>query len=235
MASNDENILDDPQSYLSLDPSGLGARIASLPNHCRAAWENAGTCSLPSDWSTADKVVIGGMGGSAMAGELAGDLAAGRGALPILVVRDSSLPFALDRRTLFIACSYSGNTEETLSLFDQAMSAQAMTLVVSGGGRLAQKALDYGVPQLTIDIATEPRSAVGYNLMLILAVLRRAGLLEIGDEEASGAVDAVSLKLAVLGHNSPLGDNLAKGLALGLKDKLILVYGSGLFSGMARR
>ena len=64
MASSDEHNLDDPGSYSLLDPSGLRVRIGDLASHCRAAWKTAGACSLPPEWSTADRVLIGGMGGS---------------------------------------------------------------------------------------------------------------------------------------------------------------------------
>ena len=98
MTPIDGKMLDDPGLYSSLDPSGLGARIGGLPDHCRAAWEKADACTLPSEWSSVEKVVIGGMGGSAMAGDLASDLAAAQGTVPILVVRDPHLPFVIDGR-----------------------------------------------------------------------------------------------------------------------------------------
>ena len=244
MASRLERSIDDPLSFSSLDPSGLGERIGALPNHCRAAWDAAHGCPLPSDWRAADRVVVGGMGGSAMAGELASDLAAGRGAAPILVVRDRRLPFALDRRTLFVVCSYSGNTEETLSLYDQAQydqthgqaaGEQAMILVLRGGGALAERAEAHGVTRLAIDVAAEPRSAVGYNLMLLLGVLSRLGLLEISEEEAEAGIEAASHGVASLGPDVPAAHNPAKQLALDLIDRLVLIYGCGLFGGMARR
>ncbi|MCZ6788602.1 MAG: bifunctional phosphoglucose/phosphomannose isomerase, partial [Chloroflexi bacterium] len=170
-----------------------------------------------------------------MAGDLASDLAATQGTVPILVVRDPHLPFVVDRRTLFVACSYSGNTEETLSLFDQAARAQASMLAIGSGGALARKAADNSVPFITVDIATEPRCAVGYNLMLILGALRRVGILKLEEQEALGAVEALTRRVSALEENVPLAENRAKQLAVALHGKLIVIYGSGLFSGVARR
>ncbi len=95
---------------------------------------------LPRDWTPIDKVVIGGMGGSAIAGDLAADLAATAPTVPILVIRDHQLPFSLNGRSLFIACSYSGNTEETLTLFHQALENDARVIAISSGGKLSEEA-----------------------------------------------------------------------------------------------
>ena len=227
--------LDDPRRYASLDPSGLGDRIADLPSQCRRAWEAAAAWAPPQQWQDADQVVIGGMGGSAVAGELAAGLGAGLGGRPILVVREPRLPFPLGRHTLFIACSYSGRTRETLALYDQAVSSGAMTLALSSGGPLAQRAEDSGTPRLTIGLVSEPRSAVGYHLLLLLGVLGRAGLLEMGTAEVEAALGVISQAAASLGREAPTAGNRAKQLALELQDRLVVVYGGGLLAGMARR
>ena len=235
MASNTTYNLDDPALYTAVDPSGLRQRIRALPQHCIAAWSQTQAHQLPPDWATANKVVIGGMGGSAIAGDLVSDLLAGPETVPVLVVRDLRIPFALDEHALFIACSYSGNTEETLALFDQAVQTRAKILAIGSGGILAERAREVGIPFLTVGIATEPRTAVGYNLMLLVGALKQAGLAAIGDDEVSAAVDALERRVPKLHEDSPLANNRAKQLAVELLNKLIVVYGSGLFSGVARR
>ena len=227
--------LDDPTLYTALDPSGLRQRIRALPEHCIAAWNQSRVHQLPPEWATADKVVIGGMGGSAIAGDLVSDLLAGPDSVPVLVVRDLRIPFALDEDALFIACSYSGNTEETLALFDQAVKAGAKILAIGSGGILAQRAKEIGIPFLTVGIATEPRTALGYNLMLLLGALKQAGLATIVDDDVTAAIDALERRAPRLHEDSPLANNPAKKLAVELVNKVIVVYGSGLFSGVARR
>ena len=182
-----------------------------------------------------ERIVVGGMGGSAIAGDLAADLAATLPSVPIFVVRDRRFPFALDEGTLFIACSYSGNTQETLSLFDGAVDSPAKVLVISTGGTLADRASTGGVPLLTIDIDSEPRSAVGYNLMLLLGLLSRLGLGGNTEGNVNQDVESLSFRLSQLSEDVATEVNQAKQLAIELEDKLILVYGSGVFSGMARR
>ena len=115
------NNLDDQNIYSALDPSRLGARIAALPGQCRDAWRQISQAELPGFPQPQNQVVICGMGGSAIAGDLTADLAEAQGGVPITVVRDFRLPFKPDNRTLVITCSYSGETRETLSLFQEAV------------------------------------------------------------------------------------------------------------------
>ena len=227
--------MDDPIQYPKLDPSGLRNRLRELPDHCLLAWRKAQICPLPEDWTAVDRVVIGGMGGSAIAGDLVADLEASQPAVPISVVRDIRFPFALNEHTLFIACSYSGGTEETLSLFDRAIESNAKVLAICSGGTLAVRASREAVPVLIIDVACEPRAAVGYNLMLLLGVLRRLGLGSIAEEDVIRAVESLSRSTSNLKEDVPAHDNPAKQLALQLRGKLILIYGSGVFSAVARR
>ncbi len=227
--------LDDPEIYPELDPSGLRKRLRDLPSHCLAAWRQARTAPLPSDWADSDKVIIGGVGGSAIAGDLAAGLAAARGSVPVLVVRDLALPHYMSERTLFIACSYSGNTKETLSLWDQVRKSPARAAAITGGGALAAKARRDSAAMLSIEAPMEPRSAVGYNLMLLLGVLERLGLLPLTDVEVDLTLESLCRKIAVLKEDVPTAENPAKQLAMGLRDRLILVYGGGLFEGVARR
>ena len=230
-----EHNLDDPEVYPLLDPSGLRKRLRDLPAHCLAAWRQARTAHLPSDWADSDKVVVGGMGGSAIAGDLASDLAAARSSVPVLVVRDLALPHFMTERTLFLACSYSGQTEETLSLWKQVRKTPARAAAISGGGALAAMAQRDAAPLLTIDVPMEPRSAVGYNLMLLLGVLERLGLLPMTEAEVDQTVQSLRQRIGTLTEDIPAEKNPAKQLAIGIRDKLILVYGGGLFEGVARR
>jgi glucose/mannose-6-phosphate isomerase len=190
---------------------------------------------LPEKWEFPDKVIICGMGGSAIAGDLLANLVSIQPTVPISVVRDFHLPFLLDRRSLAILCSYSGNTEETLSMFHQALEANAQLMVVTGGGLLEDEAGARKVPLLKIEVSGEPRSTVGYTLLLLLGILGRLGLAETTENDVRAATLALRQKVSQLAEEVPTEDNPAKQLALTLKDKVILVYGGGIFSGMARR
>ena len=138
--------LNNPKTYEKLDPSGLRHRLRDLPLQCQAAWKQSQALKLPDDWKNISHVVIGGMGGSAIAGDLAKDLAAYQQAVPITVIRDFQLPFPLTSNHLFVACSFSGNTEETLSLLQQARLSESKILAVAGGGQLLSQLLGGIIP-----------------------------------------------------------------------------------------
>lgn len=228
--------LDSSETYITLDPTGLRQRLRGLPRQCQEAWASCSTLKLPGHWRAVDKVVIGGMGGSAIAGDLIIDLAASQqSAVPFILVRDFSLPFKLGDNCLFIACSYSGATEETLSLFRQALAQGASVLAITGGGTLAKEAGAADMPLLSINTSGEPRSAVGYNLMLLLGALNKAGIMVTEDDDVQRAVAAMGEQISRCNEEVPSTENPAKLLAQELADKLIVVYGGGLFSALARR
>ena len=83
-----------------------------------------------------DKVVILGMGGSAISGEIIRHLALAESKAPVWVHQGYGLPLFVDETTLVIASSYSGNTEETLSAFTESLKTPAKKLVLTAGGKL---------------------------------------------------------------------------------------------------
>ena len=195
--------LDRPETYSSLDPSGVRGRLRKLPWHCEEAWRVSQTISLPSYPTPVQHVVIGGMGGSAIAGDLTANLAAAQGNVPISVVRDSHLGFALNPGSLFIACSYSGETRETLSLFHQALAAGSQVIVISSGGRLSREAQSRGLPILKVDAPGEPRNATTYSLLLLLGVLHRLDLVRTGDDVVRVSAENLQKRVGPTGGRRP--------------------------------
>ncbi len=124
----------------------------------------------------ARRVVVAGMGGSAFPGNF---LRAYLGDTPELrVSRAYTVPYALDAGTLVLACSFSGNTEETLAAFDDARERGASLVAISSGGMLEERARAAGVPHVGLpgDDGLQPRAATGYFFGAMLAVLDNAGL-----------------------------------------------------------
>ncbi len=227
--------LDDAQVYKQYDPEGMLTRIHEMPGQCQQAWQMAMNFSLPADYSKVDKVVILGMGGSAIGGDLARSLAASEARVPIFVHRDYRLPAFVDERTLVIASSYSGNTEETLSSFEQALEKKSKMLVATTGGKLKTLAQQRGIPVFNITYKAQPRAALGFSLLPILGFLQKLGFL--GDKSADVAetvrvLEELSQKLDVSAVSSR---NPAKQLAQRLYGNLPVVYGAGLVAEVARR
>ena len=206
-----------------------------MPQQCQAAWQQGMATPYPAEWASSESVTVCGMGGSAIAGDLLSGLMAAQKGVPVRVIREFDFPFPIDPSSLIIVCSYSGNTRETISLFRQAKAGDARIIVAAGGGTLAQEAAEAGNPLLKIDIPGEPRSAVGYNLMLLLGALNKLGLWSITQTEVTASLEAIANQADRLAEDWPSRDNPAKNLAMHLHEKLVMVCGGGLFSGLARR
>lgn len=227
--------LDDPGSYAALDVSNMLGRILELDRQAEAAWNLASAFPLPERYRQARAVVVLGMGGSAIGGDLARTFAAGRASVPLLVSREYDLPAWVGPETLVVASSYSGGTEETLSATEQALARGAMVLALTTGGRLAQVGQERSFPVLRFEYAAEPRAALGYSLFLLLGVLARLGLLLDGAVDLAAVGEAARQAAARHGPQVPVADNRAKQLALALSGRLAVVYGGGLLAEVARR
>jgi glucose/mannose-6-phosphate isomerase len=227
--------LDDQSVYVSLDKFGMGSQIRGLPGQCRQAWDDASLLKLPADYSQVDKVVILGMGGSAIGGDLLKGLTASLSRPLVQVQREYNLPGWVDEKTLVIGASYSGNTEETLSAFTQSLKKNCKKLVISTGGRLTELAHQNGVPVFVIEHVSPPRAALGYSLLPLLAIMHNLGFLSAEVAEVDGMVSAIKMMCQSWQEDSPQDRNQAKMLAARLYGKIVVIYGAGILTDVARR
>ncbi|MFH0923097.1 MAG: bifunctional phosphoglucose/phosphomannose isomerase [Candidatus Micrarchaeota archaeon] len=126
-----------------------------------------------------DKLVLLGMGGSALPGDLL-NFCFG---LSIRVSRDYDCPPEVDGKTLVLACSYSGNTEETLSAAKQAFDAGGKLVCIATGGKLKKFADEFGLPFVELPSGIQPRCATGYFFSSLTKVLANSGFLDLKDDE----------------------------------------------------
>jgi len=228
--------LDDLQAIARLDSDAMRARIAELPQQCRDAWDQAQELSLPPEYGVIEHLVIVGMGGSAIGGALLQDMVSDHCDASITVVRGYDLPaFAAGANTLVIACSYSGNTEETLSCFEQAMEADARAIALTTGGKLAGLAREAGVPVIQFTYRSQPRAALGYSFVLLLGTIHRLGLVEDYADDVSEAAAVMEALQEEIRPETPLIDNAAKQLASQIHGKLPVVYGGDFLAAAANR
>jgi len=157
------------------------------------------------------------------------------GILPIFICRDYSLPAFVDARTLVIASSYSGMTEETISSFKQALKTEAKKMAITTGGRLKTIAAKANVPVFSFDYKAQPRVAIGFSFMAILGSLQKLGF--ISDQSADVAETVLTLEelSQEIAEDVVLSRNPAKQLAGALYGHLAVIYGAGILSGVARR
>ena len=227
--------LDNLEVYKQYDPEGMLARIKELPWQCQQAWQAAEDFDLPADYSDIDKVVILGMGGSAIGGDLVRSLAILEAELPVFVQRDYDLPAFVDAQTLVIASSYSGNTEETLSAFEQALKTESKKLVVTTGGKLKVLAEERNIPVFTITYKAQPRAALGFGFLPILCFLQKLGFISDKSADVAEMVQVLRELSRKIGEETPLSDNPAKQLAHRLYGCLPVIYGAGILAEVAHR
>ncbi|MFH1169195.1 MAG: bifunctional phosphoglucose/phosphomannose isomerase [Chloroflexota bacterium] len=227
--------LDDLQVFQQHDPQGMVQRIGELHWQCEQAWQMALGFKLPADYAEVDKVVVLGMGGSAIGGDLVRSLALSEAPVPLFVLRDYDLPAFVDGRTLVVASSYSGGTEETLSGFQQALEAGARVLAITTGGKLKTLAEKKGVPVFSFDYKAQPRAALGFSLLPLLCFLQQLGFLKDKSADVAETVQVLREVSAVANEVSPQSANPAKQLAQRLYGRLPVIYGAGVLAEVAHR
>lgn len=227
--------LDDHSSFSQIDTQGMLAQIEGLPAQLETAWE-AGLGQPMPDIPAPRQVIVAGMGGSAIGADLLAAYAAPSCRVPFVVHRDYELPaWAAGPETLVIASSHSGNTEETLSAYEQARSRGCSLMVVATGGKLGEAAQQQGIPWWRFEHHGQPRAAVGYSFGLLLAALVRLGLVPDQQQEVRGAVAAMHRQENSLRAEVPAVQNLAKRMAGQLMGRWVTVMGSGVLAPVARR
>lgn len=178
-------------------------------------------------------IVYAGMGGSALAA-LVSSVWPGY-SIPFEIVRQYNIPQYVSNKTLFIAASYSGNTEETLSTLEQAEAKGAYIVVIAGGGKLADRAYKKGYPIAVLPKTAQPRYAVLYNLKAILDILNAAGITSGSNvrQELLSAVRFLNQKVVGLRPDVATASNPAKQVAQELMGKSIVVYAGPILAPAA--
>ena len=220
-----------------LDATDMLGRVLGFPAQMEAAWK------IGADFAPAaeklrsmkfERVVVCGMGGSAIGGDLARSFLGERAGVPIMSCRDYALPAQVARGALVIVSSYSGNTGETLAAYDAARGGAAAMVAVTSGGELAQRCVRDRVPCCAIPGGMPPRSAIGFSLLPMLQILRAAGVASFDDHEYREALDAARERCDT--YSPTRAGNGAIELAQDLHGRTAFIYSApGLLEGVARR
>jgi glucose/mannose-6-phosphate isomerase len=215
------------------DPADmLGDVLAQPAQLADAVWraESAGLRSA----DLAGGLVVAGMGGSAVGGDLAAGVLSGRATRPVTTIRGYDLPPWVGPETLVLCASYSGDTEETLACFEAAGAAGAPRAVVTSGGALGEAARAEGVPLMGVPGAFQPRAAVVYMAVAALEAAAACGAAPSIRAEIEGAAGLLGELAAEWGPDAaPESD--AKRLAVALRGTVPVVYGAGATAPAARR
>lgn len=228
-------LLDNESIFSKVDKSGMLQNIQELADQVDGAWRTLAKFAVPTPYIKAKNIVILGMGGSAIGGDLVKDLADSHSSVPITILRDYQLPKFVDHNSLVIGVSYSGNTEETLTAFEQAGEKGAKLLAISTGGKLASLCRKYRAPMFTIEYGAMPRAALGYTLVPVLGLFNKLGFINLGEDEVEKTAILLKAYEKKINLGVPTSQNLAKQLAEHLKGRIPIIMGSGILSQVARR
>jgi glucose/mannose-6-phosphate isomerase len=227
--------LDDTSRFQQIDTQDMLSHVDGLPDQLTAAWELGSQLPLP-NMKGIERVVVAGMGGSAIGADLVIAYITPFCSVPVFLHRNYALPaWASGSSTLMIASSHSGNTEETISSFDSARENGCQMLAFATGGKLAQLCASTGTPLWQFEHHGQPRAAVGFSAGLLLAALSR---LELIPDQAAAVADAAAAmqeQQTALRADVPTSGNLAKRLAGQIYGRWTLVVGADLLEPVARR
>ncbi len=227
--------LDSLEELRANDPGALGVLIAEFPQQVLQGWELAqGWEPRPQDGDVSAVAILG-MGGSAIGGDLVNAIVADTCPVPIHVVRDYPLPGFIGQDTLVIASSHSGETEETLSAFEEARSRGARLAAVTTGGSLAEIAHEEDIPLLEFAHPGPPRAAIGFSVSLILGILSRAGLVPDASGDLKRAAALLDRAAVHLREDSSTAENRAKRIARMLYGRIPVIYAAEHLAPAARR
>lgn len=179
-----------------------------------------------------ENIVVAALGGSALAAEMARDWL--QLPVPLEIVSGYEVPAYVNSKTLVVAVSYSGGTEETLSAVANAEMKGARIAAVSAGGRLIEVANKHSYPAVVLPQNMQPRMGVLFNLRALVTVFESYGLVESASAEMAANADWLQEEMAAWHPDVPEADNYAKQLAQKAVGKTTIVYG-GILSAAAHK
>lgn len=223
--------LDDPAAIAAGDPSGMLAAAGRLGDDLRTGLASGAAAGIGAFGP--DAVLVCGMGGSAVAGDVASAVGRDRFPTPVAVMRGASVPAWAGPRTLVVASSYSGDTAETNDAFEAAVARGCRLAVISSGGRLSARAVELGVPLARVPGGMQPRAALGHLAGALLGILAGSGAFPDASDEVDEASRIVATVVAGLAPHVAVADNPAKRLAIAIGQRVPVIWGSDGPAGVA--
>jgi len=208
--------------------------LGKTSDYCRDAIKRANQVNVPKNVNPTNIVIIG-MGGSAIGGEILHDWLQGTLPIPIDVCRDYILPAYVNEDTLVFANSYSGNTEETLTAFLDAIKRKCIVLTVTSGGQLAEFCKKLHTPMVTIPSGLQPRAAIPYLFFPFLILIQKLGLISKIEDEMEETINILKNVAKANAPEIPTANNKAKQLAVDIQGTIPVIYGFRQYTSITHR
>lgn len=223
-------MLDNISQIDNIDKFGMRGSLTGFPEQIENAIEIGRNAKIPK--FEFGNIVIAGMGGSAIGGDILAAVLKNTCTLPVFVNRDYALPGFASKDTLLIVSSYSGNTEETISAFQDGIDRGCNIIVVTSGGKLKQLATMHSKPIIQIPAGFVPRAALNYLLFPVITVLEQYGLVMFDVDDVLATIRDINARISPENRTE---ENTAKQIALKVTRKTPIIYGHTYYVPIARR
>ncbi len=215
----------DSIDFKSADPQGMYDKIYNFPEQLEEAAEIGDSIKPDTDYFKGIKnIIVAGMGGSAIGGDLVRSYLSAELDIPIFINRHYRLPNFAGKDSLVIGSSYSGNTEETLSAVEDGIKRGARIACFTTGGKLAEIANENNYLLTTLPKGYAPRAALGFSFVPLLFFISKLGLIK----DVKDDIKELSLGLKSYrdqyGKDTEFDDNPAKRLAQKLYNRIPIIY-----------
>lgn len=223
------------QSIESRDSQHMLSSIEVLDKQCEEAWKATSSMQMDASFSSIDRLVFFGMGGSALGIDIVKSVFSNTLSVPVEVVNDYTIPAFVNERTGVILSSYSGTTEEVLSVSKSILEKTKNIIVMTTGGELATFAETHHLPAYiftpTYNPSQQPRMAVGYAVMGTIGILASLQLLTVSEQEITAVLEHLRQCQTTLGADVPEENNTAKQFARSLQGKIPVFISSEFLIG----
>src|SRR3954454_1152943 len=223
----------DRETIARIDVSDQLTDILAIPEHLRDALWKVESAGLDS-WDSPGGIIVAGMGGSAIGGELARAILGDHASRPLITARAYGLPPWTTNETTVVCESSSGDSEETRTCYEAPGVIGAQRVVVTAGGSLAELARADGVPVIPVAGGYQPRAAVAYLTIAVLEVAALAGVGPRMNSEIDVAADHLE-ELVIEWGPQGADETEAQTLARALNGTVPVIAGAGLTTAIAYR
>lgn len=226
-------VLDQRNEISKIDIDNMLGICTKTPDFCRDAITRAAKVKIP--YKSPRNIIVVGMGGSAIGGDLVKDWLSDRASIPIEVCRDYVVPAYANKNSVVVAVSYSGETEETLTAFFDAVNRGCMVIAVSSGGHLQAFSRKLEIPFISIPPGFPPRAAIAYTFFSLVALMEKVHVFEAASGEVEETLRVLQKVRDANRLEVPLRKNTAKKLAHEIQGTIPVVYGFRQYRAVARR
>jgi len=225
---------DDLGAIERLDSEDVLGAVERFADQCHEAWTIGRAATGLPDATGVDSIVVLGMGGSGISGDVTQAVVEPRLPIPFRVIKSyGPLPEWVGRNTLVFAVSYSGSTEESVAALKDTHARGARIVTISSGGPLQELAAEYGVAHVAIPSGLQPRASLGYLTLPILAVLVSVGLVSDLQADVDEAIEVLGTLAERCHRKTSVVENPAKDLASRILGRIPVVYGGYPLGGVA--